>query len=87
MIKIKDIIKEHKIVMTEAFKSGKLRALTNKWRGLDSTFFAYGSKLGIEWDKITDKEIEAIKESMPELPDQLKKSYMNTFFDYFLIFD
>ena len=58
MIKIKDIIKEHKIVMTEAFKSGKLRALTNKWQGLDSTFFAYGSKLGIEWDKITDKEIE-----------------------------
>ena len=58
MIKIKDIIKEHKIVMTEAFKSGKLRALTNKWQGLDSTFFAYGSKLGIEWDKITDAEIE-----------------------------
>ena len=58
MIKIKDIIKEHKIIMTEAFKSGKLRALTNKWQGLDSTFFAYGSKLGIEWDKITDKEIE-----------------------------
>ena len=44
--------------MTEAFKSGKLRALTNKWQGLDSTFFAYGSKLGIEWDKITDAEIE-----------------------------
>ena len=58
MIKIKDIIKEHKIIMTEAFKSGKLRALTNKWQGLDSTFFAYGSKLGIEWDKITDAEIE-----------------------------
>ena len=58
MIKIKDIIKEHKIVMTEAFKSGKLRALTNKWQGLDSTFFAYGAKLGIEWDKITDAEIE-----------------------------
>jgi hypothetical protein len=58
MIKIKDIIKEHNIIMTEAFKSGKLRALTNKWQGLDSTFFAYGSKLGIEWDKITDAEIE-----------------------------
>ena len=58
MIKIKDIIKEHKIIMTEAFKSGKLRALANNWRGLDSSFFSYGAKLGIEWDKITDKEIE-----------------------------
>ena len=58
MIKIKNIIKEHKIVLSEAFASGKLRALSNKWQGLDSNFFAYGSKLGIEWDKITDKEIE-----------------------------
>ena len=35
MIKIKDIIKEHKIVMTEAFKSGKLvdceKSYTVKW--------------------------------------------------------
>ena len=58
MIKIKDIIKEHKIIMTEAFASGKLRALTNNWRGSDSDFWSYGAKLGIEWDKITDKEIE-----------------------------
>ena len=58
MIKIKNIIKEHKIVLSEAFASGKLRALSNKWQGLDSNFFAYGSKLGIEWDKITDKEIK-----------------------------
>ena len=58
MIKIKDIIKEHKIIMTEAFASGKLRALTNRWRGNDSDFWSYGAKLGIEWDKITDKEIE-----------------------------
>ena len=58
MIKIKNIIKEHKIILSEAFASGKLRALTNKWQGLDGNFFAYGSKLGIEWDKITDKEIE-----------------------------
>ena len=58
MIKIKDIIKEHRIIMTEAFKSGKLRALTNKWQGLDSTFWSYGAKLGIQWEKITDKEIE-----------------------------
>ena len=58
MIKIKNIIKEHKIVLSEAFASGKLRALSNKWQGLDANFFAYGSKLGIEWDKITDKEIK-----------------------------
>ena len=58
MIKIKDIIKEHKILMTEAFASGKLRALTNDLSGLDSSFWSYGAKLGIQWDKITDKEIE-----------------------------
>ena len=58
MIKIKDIIKEHKIIMTESFAAGKLRALTNNWRGNDSDFWSYGAKLGIEWNKITDKEIE-----------------------------
>ena len=59
MIKIKDIIKEHKIIVTESFKAGKLRALVgNQWSGLDSTFWSYGAKLGIEWNKITDKEIE-----------------------------
>ena len=58
MIKIKNIIKEHKIIMTEAFAAGKLRALTNNWRGSDSDFWSYGAKLGIEWNKITDKEIE-----------------------------
>ena len=58
MIKIKNIIKEHSIIMTESFKSGKLRALTNDWRGLDSTFWSYGAKLGIQWEKITDAEIE-----------------------------
>ncbi len=58
MIKIKNIIKENKIIMTEAFAAGKLRALTNNWRGNDSDFWSYGAKLGIEWDKITDKEIE-----------------------------
>jgi hypothetical protein len=58
MIKIKDIIKEHKIIMTEAFASGKLRALTNNWRSNDSDFWSYGAKLGIEWDKITDQEIK-----------------------------
>jgi|TARA_Y100000356_G_scaffold106685_1_gene92645 hypothetical protein len=58
MIKIKDIIKEHKIIMTESFAAGKLRALTNNWRGNDSDFWSYGAKLGIEWNKITDKEIQ-----------------------------
>jgi hypothetical protein len=59
MIKIKDIIKEHKIIMTEAFAAGKLRALSsNDWNGLDSAFWSYGAKLGIQWDKITDKQIE-----------------------------
>jgi len=59
MIKIKDIIKEHKIIVTESFKAGKLRALVgNQWSGLDSTFWSYGAKLGIQWDKITDAEIE-----------------------------
>jgi|TARA_R110000782_G_scaffold217931_1_gene305304 hypothetical protein len=59
MIKIKDIIKEHKIIVTESFKAGKLRALVgNQWSGLDSTFWSYGAKLGIQWDKIKDTEIE-----------------------------
>ena len=59
MIKIKDIIKEHKIIVTESFKAGKLRALVgNQWSGLDSTFWSYGAKLGVQWDKITDEEIE-----------------------------
>jgi len=47
-----------KKLVIEAFKAGKLRALTNDWRGLDSNFWSYGAKLGIEWDKITDDEIE-----------------------------
>ena len=58
MIKIKKIIKENSIIMTESFKAGKLRALTNDMSGLDSTFWSYGAKLGIQWDKITDEEIE-----------------------------
>ena len=58
MIKIKNIIKEHSIIMTESFKAGKLRALTNDFRGLDSTFWSYGAKLGIQWDKVKDSEIE-----------------------------
>ena len=45
-------------LVVESFKAGKLRALTNDWRGIDSNFWSYGAKLGIEWDKITDQEIE-----------------------------
>ena len=44
MIKIKNIIKEHKIIMTEAFRAGKLRVLANDWRGLDSAFLVVWSK-------------------------------------------
>ena len=47
MIKLKDILKENQILITEKFSAGKLRALTNHW-----------AKLGIEWDKLTDSEIE-----------------------------
>ena len=48
-----------KKLVIESFKAGKLRALVgNQWSGLDSTFWSYGAKLGIEWDKITDAEIE-----------------------------
>ena len=48
-----------KKLVIESFKAGKLRALVgNQWSGLDSTFWSYGAKLGIEWNKITDKEIE-----------------------------
>ena len=62
MIKLKDILNENKVkpktLITEKFASGKLRALSNHWQGLESQFFMWGAKLGIEWDKITDSEIE-----------------------------
>ena len=45
-------------LVVESFKSGKLRSLTNNWSGSDSDFWSYGAKLGIEWNKITDAEIE-----------------------------
>ena len=44
MIKLKRHLKENKIIMTEKFKSGKLRALTNNWQGLDSTILYVWSK-------------------------------------------
>ena len=47
-----------KKLVVESFSSGKLRALANDFRGLDSSFFMWGTKLGVEWDKITDQEIK-----------------------------
>src|SRR6056300_541465 len=58
MIKLKNILNENQILITEKFASGKLRALSNHWQGLEAQFFMWGAKLGIEWDKITDSEIE-----------------------------
>ena len=58
MIKLKDILKENQILITEKFSAGKLRALTNHWQGGEAQFFMWGAKLGVEWDKITDSEIE-----------------------------
>ena len=58
MIKLKSILKENQILITEKFAAGKLRALTNHWQGLETQFFMWGAKLGVEWDKITDSEIE-----------------------------
>ena len=58
MIKLKDILNENQILITEKFAAGKLRALTNHWQGLEAQFFMWGAKLGVEWDKIKDSEIE-----------------------------
>ena len=58
MIKLKSILKENQILITEKFAAGKLRALTNHWQGLEAQFFMWGAKLGVEWDKIKDSEIE-----------------------------
>ena len=58
MIKLKSILNENQILITEKFAAGKLRALTNHWQGLEAQFFMWGAKLGVEWDKIKDSEIE-----------------------------
>ena len=58
MIKLKNILNENHILITEKFAAGKLRALTNHWQGLEAQFFMWGAKLGVEWDKIKDSEIE-----------------------------
>ena len=58
MIKLKSILKENHILITEKFAAGKLRALSNHWQGLETQFFMWGAKLGVEWNKIKDSEIE-----------------------------
>ena len=44
MIKLKSILKENHILITEKFAAGKLRALTNHWQGLETQFFMWGAK-------------------------------------------
>ena len=46
--------------LDEAFSSPILRKLVNNWRGVDSAFFQYGAKLGIEWNKVEDRHIEKL---------------------------
>ena len=60
MIKLKDIIRESKSsgVLSEAFRSTILRKMVNNFQGLDRDFFTYGAKLGVQWDKVTDSQIE-----------------------------
>ena len=60
MIKLKDIIRESKSsgVLSEAFRSSILRKMVNNFQGLDRDFFTYGAKLGVQWDKVTDSQIE-----------------------------
>ena len=43
MIKLKDILKENQILITEKFSAGKLRALTNHWQGGEAQFFMWGA--------------------------------------------
>ena len=60
MIKLKDIIRESKAsgILAEAFRSSILRKMVNNFQGLDRDFFTYGAKLGVQWDKVTDSQIE-----------------------------
>ena len=41
MIKLKSILNENQILITEKFAAGKLRALTNHWQGLEAQFFMW----------------------------------------------
>ena len=56
--------------------TGKTRPMRNKEEAHDYRYFPDPDLLPLE---ITDKEIEKIKKSIPELPDQLKTNYINTF--------
>ena len=60
MIKLKDILRESKAkgILAEAFRSSILRKMVNNFQGLDRDFFTYGAKLGVQWDKVTDSQIE-----------------------------
>ena len=60
MIKLKDIIRESKAsgILAEAFRSSILRKMVNNFQGLDRDFFTYGAKLGVQWDKVRDSQIE-----------------------------
>ena len=54
----------------------KTRPMRNKEEAHDYRYFPDPDLLPLE---ITDKEIEKIKTSIPELPDQRKNKYMNTY--------
>jgi len=60
MIKLKDILRESKAsgILAEAFRSSILRKMVNNFQGLDRDFFTYGAKLGVQWDKVRDSQIE-----------------------------
>ena len=60
MIKLKDILRESKAsgMLAEAFRSSILRKMVNNFQGLDRDFFTYGAKLGVQWDKVRDSQIE-----------------------------
>ena len=56
--------------------TGKTRPMRNKEEAHDYRYFPDPDLLPLE---ISIKEVEEIKSSIPELPDQLKSKYMNTY--------
>ena len=56
--------------------TGKTRPMRNKEEAHDYRYFPDPDLLPLE---ISSKEVEEIKSSIPELPDQLKSKYMNTY--------
>ncbi len=67
-------IEQSTMLFNEA--TGKTRPMRSKEEAHDYRYFPDPDLLPLE---ITDKEIEEIKTSIPELPDQLKNNYMNTY--------